>query len=189
DGVDVELDHVAVRIEQIDAVGDLMIGEASDGKAGAGAAVIARDQLRLAFDLPGDVVEARLGADLLRDLQVAVPAVAILALGRLDAADIVRRVAGAEKAASEVGLDEFQRQAANRMIKLGRATEILDEEIDVPEAPRVKDRALDIAKHRRGPSALSFAGVILTKIDCASKIVRHAPRGEKHCTERRNAWA
>src|SRR5262249_24859068 len=105
--------------------------------------------------LPGDVVEARPGADLLRDLQVAVEAVAILALGRLDAADIVRRVAGAEKAAFEIGLDEFQRQAADRMLKLGRAADIIDEEIDVAETPRLKDRTLGIAQHRLLPSGWS----------------------------------
>ena len=146
-GVDIELDHVAVGIEHIDAVRDLMIGEAADRQSRREAAVVARDELRLVVELPGDVIEAGLGAEFLGDLQMAVAAIAVLALRGLDAADVVRRVTGAEKAALQVGLDEFQREAANGIVELGRAPEIIDEEIHMAKPACPEDRKLDVSKH------------------------------------------
>src|SRR4029077_15374676 len=124
-----------------DAVRDLVIGQARDLQAARAGPAIAFDQLDLVVDLPGDVVQPDPDARFLRQLEMAVLAVAVAALGRLDHPEVVRRVAGAEEARSQTELAEFQCQAADAVVEARRAIEVVNEQVDVTEPARAKDRS------------------------------------------------
>ncbi len=134
----IELVVVSLRIEDVDAVSDLMIDGHVDLEIGGFEPAVTGDQLRFILQFPRQMIQAGLQAHGSRQLQQSIPAVTVDAVGLLNHSEVVLRMSCSQERRNQVGFGELDGQAANVVVERFRFREIVDPEVYMGQPSRVE---------------------------------------------------
>ena len=132
-GVGVELVVVALGVEEVDAVGDLVVGGAVNRQPRLEGPFVGLKEDSFVFHFPAEVVEAGRHASLLRNQRGPVTRLSGLP-GDLDQGDVVVGAAVAEEDGLDGGLTEDLSQPAYIGVELRRALQLTHEQVGVAQA-------------------------------------------------------